>query len=145
MKPINHQIDPSVNRIRSHEDDIEIWCHIRQRWMKYTPEEVVRQAMLVYLKDAKGYWPSHIAVEKNIKIGDKKKRFDILVYDKEMKPEILVECKSTEVNISDKAVKQLLQYNLSIKARYLILTNGVETYALDTQSQDWLSDIPEFG
>ncbi len=141
MTPADFRLNPQKVRLEKR-PEMSIWCSIRQRWMVYTPEEVVRQSLLLHLIDVSGYSPNHIAVEKQILIGQARRRFDIVVYDRQMQAQILVECKSPDVAVDDKTIKQLLQYNLEIGAEYLVLTNGVESYVYDTQNQKWLSDIP---
>jgi hypothetical protein len=70
-----------------------------------------------------------IAVEKEIQLGDLKKRFDILVYDRDHKPWMLIECKAGEINLDEKVLYQVLRYNISMPANFLVITNGQFTYA----------------
>ncbi|MNC95288.1 hypothetical protein D3C83_123720 [compost metagenome] len=70
-----------------------------------------------------------IAVEKEIQLGDLKKRFDILVYDRDHKPWMLIECKAGEILLDEKVLYQVLRYNISMPATFLVITNGQFTYA----------------
>jgi hypothetical protein len=62
-------------------------------------------------------------------LNDLKKRFDILVYDKEHKPWMLVECKEPKVNLSEDVLQQVLRYNISVPVEYIVITNGDTTVA----------------
>jgi hypothetical protein len=102
----------------------QVFCIIRKRWILLTPEEWVRQNFLLYLIEVLHYPASLIAVEKQLMLEDVKKRFDILVYNKETKPFMIVECKEMNVALSESTLQQVLRYNINIKATYLVVTNG---------------------
>ena len=95
-----------------------------------TPEEWVRQNFLQYLTQTKKYPASLIAVEKEIKLGELKKRFDIVVYDKNSKPWMIVECKEMNVSLDKSVLDQILRYNISLDVPYLVITNGSYCMAL---------------
>ena len=78
-----------------------IFDEVRKHWILLTPEEWVRQNFLQYLILIKKYPSSLIAVEKEIFLGDVKKRFDIVVYDKNTKPWMLIECKEMNVTLNN--------------------------------------------
>ena len=67
--------------IRTEESKEQVFCMIRKRWVLLTPEEWVRQNFLLWLTESLFYPASLIAVEKQLLLGDVKKRFDIVVYD----------------------------------------------------------------
>jgi predicted type IV restriction endonuclease len=77
----------------------------------------------------KKYPSSLIAIEKEIKVGELRKRFDILVY-KDAKPWLIVECKEMNTPINEKVVQQIITYNISLQVPYLIITNGKETLGM---------------
>ncbi|MBK6634534.1 MAG: type I restriction enzyme HsdR N-terminal domain-containing protein [Chitinophagaceae bacterium] len=97
---------------------------IRKRWVALTPEEWVRQNFLQYLIQVKKYPASLIAIEKEIKLGELKKRFDIVVYDSDTKPWMIVECKEMNVPLDKTVLDQVLRYNISMQVPYLVITNG---------------------
>ncbi len=101
-----------------------IFDEIRKRWIVLTPEEWVRQNFLQYLIQVKKYPASLIAIEKEIKLGDLKKRFDIVVYDNNTKPWLIVECKEMNVPLDKKVLDQALRYNITLQVPYLVITNG---------------------
>lgn len=110
--------------IRAENGMEEIFCICRKRWVKLTPEEWVRQNFLLYLSVVLGYPLKLTAVEKLVRVGELRKRFDIVVYNVDAQPKMLVECKEMNVPLTDKAMMQLLSYNSSIKAGVLVVTNG---------------------
>lgn len=111
------------------EDKQVIWDHIRKRYVKLTPEEWVRQNFLQYLIHHKRYPASLIAVEKEIKLGELKKRCDIVVY-KNSRPWMIIECKEPGTGINEKTLQQILGYNMTLQVSYLVLTNGDYTYVM---------------
>lgn len=117
-----------------------IYDEFRKRWVLLTPEEWVRQNFLQYLTQIKKYPASLIAIEKEIKLGELKKRFDIVVYDKATKPWMIVECKEMNVALDKSVLDQVLRYNISLNVPYLVITNGSYCIGYDC-SQSQLKEI----
>ncbi len=70
---------------------------------------------------------THIRIEKKMRQG---LRADILVYNTQGKPTLLVECKSSLIDICTKNIlPQMLRYNQILKASQLVITNGIKTHA----------------
>ena len=105
-----------------------IFDFIRKNWLLLTEEEWVRQNFIQNLIRVHHYPAALIAVEKEIQLGELKKRFDILVYDKDHRPWMLVECKAGHIKLDDGVVQQLLRYHMAVPATFLIITNGHFTY-----------------
>ncbi|HEY2721107.1 MAG TPA: type I restriction enzyme HsdR N-terminal domain-containing protein [Chitinophagaceae bacterium] len=111
------------------ENDIElIFDDIRKQWLVLNEEEWVRQNFIQYLIQSLDYPAAFIAVEKEIMLGELKKRFDILVYNKDHKPWMMIECKARAVSLIDSTLQQLLRYHVSVPVSFLIITNGHYTY-----------------
>ena len=145
-----------------------IFCPIRKKFLVLQPEELVRQLLLIYLMKEKKYPKSRIAVEKSLKINELEHRFDILIYDKNNQPFLLVECKAPEINLeksfswmnilddSTKVKKEITinrnpfeqaaQYNFQLRVPYLLITNGISTFLskinYENQSSEFLKEIP---
>jgi hypothetical protein len=115
-------------RIKQEKGKEMVFDPLRKKWVLLTPEEWVRQNFVQYLLQVKDYPPSLIAMEKQIKLGELTKRFDILIYDNDHQPWMMVECKAGSVKLSAKVLEQVLRYNISVPARYLIVTNGNDHY-----------------
>lgn len=119
----------------------QVFDPVRKKYVSLTPEEWVRQHVLHYLLD-KGYTSSLIAIERGIKVNDTQKRFDVLVYDRDSQPLIIVECKAQTEKINQQVVMQIAGYNLTLKAKYFWLTNGEENYFFSVADSALLSEIP---
>ncbi|NOT51932.1 MAG: type I restriction enzyme HsdR N-terminal domain-containing protein [Chitinophagaceae bacterium] len=115
-------------RIKTEKGKEFIFDAQRRKWLALTPEEWVRQNFIQYLIKEKKYPLSLIALEKEIMLGELKKRFDILVYDKDHQPWMMIECKAGEVKLSDDVLQQVLRYNISVPVKYIVITNGGFTY-----------------
>lgn len=96
----------------------------RKGWVRLTPEEWVRQNFLQYLLQVMDYPGALIAVEKELRLGELKKRFDILVYDGAHLPWMMIECKAMNVPLNDEVLHQLLRYHIAVPVPYLVVTNG---------------------
>jgi type I site-specific restriction endonuclease len=103
-----------------------IFDPVRKKWLQLTPEEWVRQHLLNYLIQLEAYPAASFAVEKELQLNDTKKRFDVVVYDRALKPFLVVECKAPYVALDRLVIDQALRYNLSLKAPFLMISNGIE-------------------
>ena len=127
---IKIEYPPYQPKIKEEKGKDLIFDEFRKRWVILTPEEWVRQNFLQYLTQIKKYPASLIAVEKEIKLGELKKRFDIVVYDADTKPWMIVECKEMNVAFDKSVLDQVLRYNMTLKVPYLVITNGSYCMAL---------------
>ena len=114
-------------RFREEKGQKQLFDPVRRKHVSLTPEEWVRQNVLHYLL-GKGYPASLIAIERGISVNDTQKRFDIVVYDRDSSPLIIVECKAQSEKINQNVLMQIAGYNLTLKAKYFWLTNGDEHY-----------------
>ena len=123
-----------------------IFDALRKQWTTLTPEEWVRQNFLQYLVQVKKYPSSLIAVEKEIKLADLTKRFDIVVYDYNSKPWMIIECKEMNESLNENVLHQALRYNLSLKGSFLVITNGNFCYGFTGTGSTFseLEQLPEF-
>jgi hypothetical protein len=105
-----------------------IFDETRKKWVRLTPEEWVRQNFIQYLLQVKKYPSPIIAVEKEIKLGDLKKRCDIVVYKNHL-PWMIIECKEQDVVLNDAVLQQTLRYNITLQSTIMVVTNGSVSYA----------------
>lgn len=135
---------PYKPRLKKEKDKEFIFDPIRKRWVILTPEEWVRQNFLQYLIIIKKYPASLIAVEKEVIMGDLKKRFDIVVYAQDTTPQMLIECKEMNVDLSSKVLDQVLRYNSVLRVPYLVITNGSYSRAFKCAANEFreLAAIP---
>jgi hypothetical protein len=101
-----------------------IFDAIRKQWLVLTDEEWIRQNFIQYLVQSLHYPAAFIAVEKEIMLGELKKRFDILIYDQQHKPWMMIECKGTTIELDETVLQQVLRYNISVPVSFLLITNG---------------------
>ncbi|MEX0967865.1 MAG: type I restriction enzyme HsdR N-terminal domain-containing protein [Bacteroidia bacterium] len=118
-------LPPYEYKLRKKDGQLYIYDMIRRKYLVLTPEEWVRQHFVHYLVEHLQVSPSLLSVEGGITYNSLNKRTDILAYNRQMLPHLLVECKSPEVNIRDKTVSQLAMYNATVKTPLLALTNGM--------------------
>jgi hypothetical protein len=127
-------------RFREEKGIKQIFDPVRKKYVSLTPEEWVRQHVLHYLI-SKGYPASLIAVERGIEVNDTQRRFDVVVYDRESKPLIIVECKAQNETVNQNVLMQIAGYNLKLKAKYFWLTNGDVNYFIRLSDGGVLEEI----
>lgn len=134
-------------QLRQDAGKAQIFDPIRKAWFILTPEEHVRQYWLKYLTDKLSYPASLIAVEKQITLGNLNKRFDVVVYNREHKPWMLIECKAPEIAINESTLNQLLRYHNTLQCRYWVLSNGHQHFcadAADVTDIKWMNGLPAY-
>lgn len=132
-------------RIKEDNNKHFIFDEVRKKWVILTPEEWVRQNFIQYLVQIKKYPSVVIAVEKEIKLGELKKRCDIVVY-KSHQPWMIVECKEQTLLLNDAVIQQILRYNISLQVKILVVTNGENSYAVELNGNEIipLNVLPEW-
>ena len=135
-------------RFKNSENKVSIFDEIRKKFILLTPEEWVRQHVIQFLLQNKKYPKSLINVEKLIKINDLNKRYDGVVFQPNGEIFLLIECKAPEVPISQHTFDQIARYNLVLKAKYLMVTNGMNHYfcQMDFENEKYvfLKELPEY-
>ncbi len=124
MQRLNLPIAPL--RLTRKEGVVYVFCVLRKKSLVLTPEEWVRQHIIHYLLTEINVPISLISSEAGIRVNKLDRRCDILVYSNEKKVKILVECKAPEIPINEKVLHQIAQYNSTIQAEYLWLSNGLD-------------------
>lgn len=123
-----------------------VWDIVRKKWIQLNPEEYVRQALIHYFVEQMAYPIGLMAVEKQIKYAGLMKRYDLIIFNRNQAPWMLVECKAPEVKIDQKTLHQLLQYHSQLPCPYWLMSNGIETHcadARDVQHIQWMNHLPE--
>jgi hypothetical protein len=133
-------------RFKNSENKIAVFDEIRKKFVVLTPEEWVRQHVVQFLLQQKNYPKSYINVEKSIKINGLTKRYDVVVFEPDGKIFLLVECKAPEVPISQNTFDQIARYNMTLEAKYLMVTNGLNHYFcqmdFENEQYQFLKDLP---
>lgn len=146
MQKLN--FSPYTFRFKNSENKISIFDAIRKKFIILTPEEWVRQHVVQFLLEEKKYPKSLINVEKVLHVNGLRKRYDIVVFNSDGSIFILIECKAPEVKISQATFDQIAQYNMTLKAQYLMVTNGLNHYFcqmdFENERYDFLRELPDY-
>jgi len=135
-------------RFKNNQNKVAVFDDLRKKFVILTPEEWVRQHCVKFLQTEKNYPLSLINVEKQLKIAGLTKRYDIVVFEPDGNIQIIVECKAPKVKITQETFDQIARYNLTLKANFLMVTNGKDHYfcKMDYENENYifLNDIPEY-
>jgi hypothetical protein len=85
-----------------------------------------------------------MASEYAISYNGMSKRCDIVVFNAEGKPKMIFECKAPEVQLTQKTVFQIAQYNKVLQVERLIISNGNQHFNFEL-SEDISSLIMQNG
>ena len=135
-------------RVERHAGRLTIFDILRRRHVALTPEEWVRQHFVHFLIEHKGYPKALMANEIQLAIGNKKLRCDSVLYDRTLRPRMIIEYKAPTVNITQKVFDQITIYNMLLHVDYLVVSNGIKHYCcrMDYANQKYLflEDIPDY-
>lgn len=120
----------------------EVWAATRRKWLCLTPEEEVRRRVVAYLVGSLSVPATHIAEEYPVVLNGQPQRADIVVFDPQLKPWLVIECKAPDVPLARSVLEQVVRYNSVIGAQVMILTNGRKLHAYSYDSQGVLREIP---
>ena len=141
-------LPPYPIKIQEKGEKRQIFDFLRRKWVALTPEEWVRQHFTHYLVEHKGYPQALLANEVELRIGEKRLRCDTLLYNKELRPRMIIEYKAPTIQIQQKTFDQISVYNLLLKVDYLVVSNGLLHYCCkmdyERQSYQFLEDIPNY-
>ncbi|HIE15591.1 MAG TPA: type I restriction enzyme HsdR N-terminal domain-containing protein [Bacteroidales bacterium] len=109
-------------------EQVKVFDIIRKKYVAFTPEEYVRQTLIRFLIKTKKYPKNLMSLEYEFKLYEQKKRADIVVYNNEGNPVMIIECKAPGIKITQNVVNQIAVYNIYYKVKYLLITNGTDFY-----------------
>lgn len=101
---------------------------LRKRYCTLTPEEEVRQKVLYLLVEHLGVPAGLLAVEYSIKVNGLDKRCDAVVFSRDGKPLMIIECKAATVRLTQETLEQAVRYYSALQPKYLMLYNGTDCY-----------------
>jgi hypothetical protein len=126
----------------------KIFDFIRKKYVALTPEEWVRQNFLKFLVIEKKYPQSLILIEQILQVHQMKKRCDAVIYDNSARPLMIIEFKKPEVTLSQAVFDQIARYNIPLKVKYLMVSNGLQHYCsyidFENNTYHFLEDIPPY-
>ena len=141
-------LPPYPIKIQEKGEKRQIFDFLRRKWVALTPEEWVRQHFTHFLVEHKKYPQALLANEVELRIGEKRLRCDTLLYNKELRPRMIIEYKAPTIQIQQKTFDQISAYNLLLKVDYLVVSNGLSHYCCkmdyERQSYQFLEDIPDY-
>ena len=130
------------------EGTTQVFDVVRKKYFKLTPEEWVRQNFIHYLNIEKNYPMGLMGVEKMIKYNNLQTRADIILYNKEGSPTMIVECKAPNVEITQDTFNQIAKYNFKLKVPFLVVTNGMQHFCCKMDYEKnincFLEEVPAF-
>lgn len=146
MRGLN--LPPYAVRVRETDGRKQIYDFLRRRWVALTPEEWVRQHFVHYLVEEKGYPKGLLGNEIELRIGEKRLRCDSLLYNRDMRPLMILEYKAPDVEVTQKVFDQISAYNMLLRVDYLVVSNGIRHFCcrMDYEKREYsfLRDIPEY-
>lgn len=135
-------------RIKKTEEKVFIFDDIRKKYVVLTPEEWVRQHFVHYMINHLHYPGALINIEYGLSYNQLRKRSDIVLYDRAGKPWMIVECKAPSQTIGPPALQQVSVYNTSLRATYVVMTNGLTSICAKvdytTNTAEVLRRFPEY-
>ena len=133
-KPIKLNLPIAKLKLFEKNNTTYVNCLIRNKKIILTPEEWVRQHLISYLDLNFNYSKSRMAVEYELKYNKLSKRADIVFFDKNLMPYLLVECKAPEVKLDKNVLHQIVTYNSKLNAPFLLISNGIEHYIFEVSN-----------
>ncbi len=136
------------SRIQTEQGNEVIFDEFRKKWVRLTPEEWVRQQLLMYLHLHLGYPATAIAVEKSLTYNGMTRRPDAVISGCNGQILMVIECKKPDVNIDEKTFLQAATYTSVLGNAYILITNGLSHYVCkaDAASKklNFLQEIPPY-
>lgn len=146
LPPLN--LPPVDLKIRREGNLLKVYDRLRDKFVTLTPEEFVRQHFTAYLINQLHYPPSIMANEVAIKLNETLKRCDTVIFDHEGTPLLIAEYKAPNVAVSQSVFDQIVRYNMKLKARYLVVSNGLSHYCCvndyDKDTYHFIRRIPDY-
>lgn len=145
--PLN--LPPVDLRFRMEDDILKVFDPLRAKYVAMTPEEYVRQHFTAWLTSSLGYPKSLVSNEVSITLNNTHRRCDTVVFRSDGSPLMIVEYKAPAVAINQEVFDQIARYNIVLRSRYLVVSNGLNHYCCemhyDSNSYTFLPEIPEYG
>ena len=136
-------------KVKKNGSRLSVFDRLRKRYVALTPEEWVRQHFVEYLIETKQFPAALMANEVSLTQNGIKRRCDTLVADREGQPLVIIEYKAPEIEITQQVFDQIVRYNMVLRARYLMVSNGMVHYCCqidyENNTYSFLSEIPSYG
>ena len=141
-------LPPYAIKIQEQDGKRTIFDFLRRKYVALTPEEWVRQHFVHFLTEHKDYPAGLLANEVELTIGDKWLRCDSILYNQEMKPQMIIEYKAPHITLTQRVFDQITAYNLLLRVDYLIVSNGLQHICCrmdyTNNAYHFLKEIPNY-
>lgn len=128
--------------------NVRVYDRLRKKDVVLTPEEFVRQHFVEWLLGKLGYPASMVANEIGIEVNGAKKRCDTVVFGRDGNPLMIIEYKAPNVSITQDTFDQIFRYNLKLRAKYLIVSNGIRHYCCvidyENGTYNFIPKVPDY-
>lgn len=135
-------------RTREHRGRRDIYDPIRQKYVRLTPEEWVRQHFVQYLVQEHHVPRGLIAIEHGFTDQSMPRRADIVAFSRQGRPLLIAECKAPSVTVKQETFDQVARYNRILHVPYLVVTNGLTHYAcridFESAAYEFLNELPGY-
>ena len=131
-------------KITEKDQKLYVTCLLRKKQIVLTPEEWVRQHVVHYLIAYKSFAQGRLALEVSLKVNSLSKRADIVYYDENLQPQLVVECKAPDVKLTSETVFQIATYNSQLNSKFLLISNGLDHFIFENTNGSLVSldDLP---
>ena len=134
--------------IKKEKENVYIFDKYRSKYVRATPEEMVRQHFCEYLVQEKHFPKTLLFNECMLHLNNTVKRCDTVVYNTAKEPVMIIEYKAPHINITQKVFDQITVYNMLLHVDYLVVSNGLNHYICkmdyDSKKYLFLEDIPDY-
>lgn len=131
---------------KNEKGNLQVFDIIRKKFVEATPEEWVRQHIIHLLINHKQVPASMISVEKQLVLNNTKRRTDLVVFNSQLRPILIIECKAPQISINQLTINQALRYNLQLNVPAILLSNGLQHIFLKLENNEpkVLKEIPDY-
>ncbi|MFN4123024.1 MAG: type I restriction enzyme HsdR N-terminal domain-containing protein [Flavobacteriales bacterium] len=142
-------IFPSFDlKLREAKQRTQIFDVFRNKYVVLTPEEWVRQHLAHYLVNRIGYPKGLMHIEAAVNVNGLNKRADIVIYNQNLRPWMICECKKPEVKLDQKVFEQTAIYNIKFQVPFLLISNGLQLLCAEvdfnTNEHRFMEALPPF-
>lgn len=141
-------LPPCDLKISEEGDRITVLDRIRSKYVAFTPEENVRLHFVNYLTNYLHYPSTQIMNEVTLNLNGLTRRCDTVIFGSRQQPLVIAEYKSPKIAIGKAVFEQVVRYNIVLRVKYLIVSNGLKHYCTevdyDTGKFNFLTEIPDY-
>ncbi|MGI9176042.1 MAG: type I restriction enzyme HsdR N-terminal domain-containing protein [Rhodothermales bacterium] len=123
IPPLN--LPPYAFRVQERAGKAFIFDAVRQKYVRLTPEEWVRQHFVRFLVEEQRVPAALVAIEMGFNYQQMPRRADVVVHARTGMPLLMAECKAPDVSVRQATFDQVARYNKVVQAKYLVVTNGL--------------------